>query len=90
MVVFAPSNGTRILQAVWKVAYDDGDSEQLNRVELVAAFRTYRLHAQEDPRKHRSFELYDETTHEEGEAQVNDTENSKEPMWGTGTDFLDP
>jgi hypothetical protein len=51
VVVAEPSNGTRLLQAVWKVAYDDGDSVQLIRVELLAALRTYHLHAQKESPK---------------------------------------
>jgi hypothetical protein len=94
VVVVEPGNETRLLQAVWKVAYDDGDSEQLSSVELLVELlvELHRLHAQEDPRKSRSLELDFETYIQEGDAEapVMDTENSEEPMWGTGTDCLDP
>ncbi len=72
--------------------YDDGDDEQMNRVELVAALRTYRLHYQEDPRKVRLPEFDFETNIEEGsvEAQFEDGVTSEGPMWGTDTDVLDP
>jgi len=92
VVAVGASNGTRLLQAVWNVAYDDGDSEQLNRGEIIAALRTYRLHAKEDPRKSRLVESDFETNIEEGnaEAPVEDGVNSEEPMLSTGTDFLGP
>jgi hypothetical protein len=41
-----------------------------------------------NPRKFRSLELDFETNIREGDAE--DTESSEEPMWGTGTYFLDP
>ena len=72
--------------------YDDGDDEQMNCVELVAALRTYRLHYKEDPRKSRLPEFDFETNIEEDsvEAHVEDGVTSEGPMWGTDTDFLDP
>jgi hypothetical protein len=86
------ANGTQLLEAVWNVDYDDGDNEQMNRVELVAALRTYRSNYQKDPRKSRLSEFDFETNIEESsvEAQVEDGVTSEGPMWGTDTDFLDP
>ena len=92
VVEVGPSNGTQLFQAVWKIVYDDGDTEQLNRGEIVAALRTYRLNIKDDPRKSRLPQSDVDTNIQVDvvEAHVVDGVLSEEPLWGTDTDFLDP
>ena len=43
-------SGIMEFQVVWKTKYDDGDTYQLNRIDIVAALRLYRLHREVDTR----------------------------------------
>jgi hypothetical protein len=45
------ADGMKVLQAVWKIVYDDADTEQLTRLEIMDLMRTYRLHESEDKNK---------------------------------------
>ncbi len=42
--------GISMWHAVWKVVYDDGDTEQLSRVHIVAAMRLHGQHIIKDTR----------------------------------------
>jgi len=50
-VMAVGADGKKVLQAVWKIVYDDADTEQLTRVEIIDSMRTYRLHESEDKNK---------------------------------------
>ena len=50
-VTAAGADGMKVLQAVWKIVYDDADTEQLTRIEIMDLMRTYRLHEKEDIKK---------------------------------------
>jgi hypothetical protein len=47
-------DGTKLWQAVLKIFYDDEDIEQLNRLEIIAARKSYRWNASDDTRNLRT------------------------------------
>jgi hypothetical protein len=87
-VVAAKSSGIKEFQAIWKIEYDDGDIEQLNRIEIVAAMRLYRLHREVDTRV--LTEHVDSDDHVADEDDNVDDEVDDPGMLSTWSHFLDP
>ena len=50
-VTAAGVDGIKVLQSVWKIVYDDADTEQLTRLEIMDLMRAYQLHESEDKNK---------------------------------------
>ena len=86
-VVEANSSGTKEFQAVWKIEYDDGDFQQLNRIEILAALRLYRKHRKADTVV---LELVDPDDHDADEDDNFNDEADDPGMLSTGSHFLDP
>ena len=42
-VMAADANGKKVLQAAWKIVYDDADTKQFTGVEIIDSMRTYAL-----------------------------------------------
>ncbi len=49
-VLAKQADGTKLWQVVWKMVYDDEDTKQLNRLEIIAAMRSYQWNAKDDTR----------------------------------------
>jgi hypothetical protein len=87
--VLAPtSSGITEFQAVWKIEYDDGDTEQLNRKEIVATVRLYQLHQKVDNQIPPAI-VDSGNTIEVGNDNLDD-EADILGMLSIGTTFLDP
>ena len=78
----------KVLQVVWKIVYDDDDTEQMSRQEIIAAMKTYLLQQHHDIvgglGVQRNAPLLANYLDEEP------GENPDHGVFGTGTDFLDP
>ena len=44
-------DGSTLWESVWKVAYDDQDAEELNRLELIDGLKLYRCNEKNDLHK---------------------------------------
>ena len=47
-VLAKEANETRVWQVVWKIQYDDGDAEELTRLEIVEAMKLYMRYEKDD------------------------------------------
>ena len=78
-------DGNRLWQAVWKIVFDDSDSEEMNRLEIMAAIEFYRIHESKDLQKSQAaIQVVDENVIE-GEVEYPD-----HGIPSSETDFLDP
>jgi hypothetical protein len=78
-------DGKRQWQAVWKVVFDDEDSEDMNRLEIIDALKLYRLNESKDVHKPQPVMQSVEDDISVGENDI--------PYHGfpsSDTDFLDP
>ena len=93
-VLAKEANETRVWQVVWKIQYDDGDAEELTRLEIVKTMKLYRRYEKDD-KKLQSVVSVDnlgstaDVNHEQGEG-VDDDNIINEGLPSTVTDFLDP
>ena len=88
-VVLGPAgeSGVKEFQAVWKIVYDDGDTEEYNRLDILAAIRLYRLHIEADTNK----PLAATPTHVEANDGIPNEEADIHPgILSSGSQFLDP
>jgi hypothetical protein len=88
-VTAAGADGMKVLQAVWKIVYDDADTEQLTRIEIMDLMRTYRLHEQEDIKKSNGVGSLVEVPLDDDVDGVNEAD-FEDGLVSTDCKFLDP
>lgn len=89
-VLAAEPNGNKVWQAVWKVVYDDADTEQLTRLEIITALKCYSLNEKADVNKTQIAlpNLVPEI--DDNEERETDSNLAVHGLVTSGTDFLDP
>jgi hypothetical protein len=83
-----PTDSRKVLQVVWKIVYDDKDTEQMSRQEIIDAMKTHMLQQHYDIVVGVGIQKDVPVLANYSDDELG--ENRDHGVFGTGTNFLDP